>query len=79
MKRPSLRKAIYRHCRDCIFNPKSSGKWRQQVLACTSLNCALFEVRPIPSTTSRKGSPQKTILGDENGCNTRFHRVSGGE
>jgi hypothetical protein len=46
MKR-SLRNAINKMCKDCIVDPKGGqGKWREQVEACTSKNCALFECRP---------------------------------
>lgn len=46
-KRPSLRKAIDQHCKNCIYDPISGkGAWREQVEACTSTHCALFDVRP---------------------------------
>jgi len=77
-KRPSLRKAIDRHCRDCIFDPYSRGKWRQQVLECASPNCALFEVRPAPTATLPKGEARKSILRVEIGRNSPFPNTSGG-
>jgi hypothetical protein len=46
--RSSLREAINAKCRDCIFDPFSRGKWREQVAACPSANCSLFDVRPVP-------------------------------
>jgi hypothetical protein len=36
------------HCRNCIYDPLASGRWREQVAACLSANCALFDVRPVP-------------------------------
>ena len=50
----SLRNAINAKCKECIYDPiGGSGKWRQQVEACTSWDCPLFPVRPI-TTKSRK-------------------------
>ena len=51
----SLRKRVNQHCRDCIYDPKSHGTWRQQVTLCAITSCALHDVRPltksrIPST-----------------------------
>ncbi|MCP5357565.1 MAG: hypothetical protein H7A06_05445 [Pseudomonadales bacterium] len=46
---PSLRKSINAHCKNCIYDRYSGiGTWRQQVAACTSNSCALFDVRPMP-------------------------------
>lgn len=46
-KRQSLRDHIDRMCKHCIYDPgKGNGTWRQQVEACTSPNCPLYEVRP---------------------------------
>lgn len=45
--KPSLRKAINQHCRECIYDPISGqGSWRQQVTDCTSKDCSLYPVRP---------------------------------
>lgn len=46
--RVSLRSAINAKCRDCIYDPKARGKWREQVADCVSANCALHAVRPVP-------------------------------
>ncbi len=44
----SLRAAINRKCRECIFDRHGgSGTWRQQVEACTSTACPLYPVRPV--------------------------------
>jgi hypothetical protein len=43
----SLRKAIDAKCKECLFDPiGGSGKWREQVGACTAYSCPLFGVRP---------------------------------
>lgn len=47
MKRPSMRQAINNKCKECIYDSESAGNWRQQVEACTSKACPLFELRPI--------------------------------
>ena len=52
MKRPSFRKCVDQHCRDCIYDEMQPGTWRKQVQECTSLNCALFSVRPLPIATT---------------------------
>ena len=45
----SLRKAINRKCRECIYDQRGPGTWRQQVSGCTSINCPLHPVRPMPT------------------------------
>lgn len=52
--RASLREAIDAHCRACIFDPGATGKWREQVAACSSANCHLHAVRPVPRERVRK-------------------------
>ncbi|MCU0767569.1 MAG: hypothetical protein MUE39_09370 [Gammaproteobacteria bacterium] len=43
----SLRAAINRKCRECIYDAKSgAGTWRQQIEACTATTCPLWPVRP---------------------------------
>jgi hypothetical protein len=39
-------RAINAKCKDCIYDPVDFGTWRQQVEACTSTDCALWEHRP---------------------------------
>ena len=44
---PSYKKAVYEKCKECIFDPKGgNGKWIEQVTACTSSKCPLYELRP---------------------------------
>lgn len=39
-------------CIDCIYDGVCGvGTWRQQVEACTSLNCPLYPVRPMSKGT----------------------------
>lgn len=45
-KGPSKKRAIWAMCRDCIYDPMGGGSWRQQVDACTSPECPLYQVRP---------------------------------
>mgnify|MGYP006924549733 CR=1 FL=1 len=46
----SLRDAINKHCKSCIYDEKAvgSGTWRQQVGACPVVSCELHGVRPLP-------------------------------
>jgi hypothetical protein len=47
--RPSLRSSIDRMCKSCIYDPgNGNGGWREQVAACSSSNCPLHSVRPLP-------------------------------
>lgn len=50
MKGQSLRKAIDAHCRQCTFDSKAPGTWRQQVSLCSVRACPLHKVRPRAST-----------------------------
>lgn len=53
--RLSLRTAIDAKCRGCIYDPiGGTGTWREQVAACTSRTCPLFQARPLP----RKGGAE---------------------
>ena len=60
VKRPSMRKTINDMCKLCIYDPVGGeGTWRQQVQACTSHECPLFDLRPIsqPKKTIQKVTP----------------------
>ena len=46
-KTPSLRKAIDNMCKDMSYDPLDEGTWRQQVAACTTKDCPLYNVRPV--------------------------------
>jgi len=45
-QKPSLRAAINRFCRSCLYDPGAGGAWREQVESCTATDCPLFAVRP---------------------------------
>ena len=47
MARLSMRDAINAMCKGCIYDEIVPGTWREQVTACTSPNCPLFELRPL--------------------------------
>ena len=49
MSRPSLRAAINAMCKGCLYDPgNGNGGWREQVQDCSSSNCPLHPVRPMP-------------------------------
>lgn len=47
--RPSLRSAINEQCAACIYDSNSPGTRLQQIEACTSKTCPLYNVRPRPT------------------------------
>ena len=48
-RRRSLRSAVNAMSKSCIYDPGSgNGAWREQVQACSSGNCPLHPVRPVP-------------------------------
>ena len=71
MSRPSLRSAINAMCKSCLYDPgNGNGGWREQVGGCSSSNCALHPVRPLP-VKGRKwgeeapGAPLATVPANE--------------
>ena len=63
-----------------IYDPDVVGKWREQVAACSSSNCELFDVRPMPvrsgansnamrpsSVVNRTGEGRMAALGSSPG------------
>ena len=49
MSRPSLRAAVNAMCKSCLYDPgNGNGAWREQVQGCSSSNCSLHPVRPLP-------------------------------
>jgi len=56
----SLREAINNKCKECIYDSRSKGTWRQQVKDCTSTSCPLYSVRPRPIVQNSPNSGQKT-------------------
>lgn len=50
----SLRQAINDKCKECIYDSRAEGTWRQQVKNCTSPGCKLYEVRPMPHSVNNE-------------------------
>ena len=44
---PTPMAAIRAKCKDCIYDEKNVGTWRQQVQGCTSTDCPLYPLRPL--------------------------------
>ena len=56
MSRPSLRAAIDAMCKSCLYDPgNGNGAWREQVQGCSSSNCSLHPVRPLPVKAKKSG------------------------
>ena len=55
MSRPSLRDAINAMCKGCLYDPgNGNGAWREQVQGCSSSNCSLHAVRPLPVKATKR-------------------------
>jgi len=48
------KQAINGFCKQCIYDDKSEGTWRQQVEGCTAITCPLFGWRPITEALKRE-------------------------
>ena len=48
-----FRTRINDKCRDCTYDPQDQGTWRMQVEKCTSVDCALWDVRPLSKATKK--------------------------
>ena len=53
-----MRKAINVKCKDCIYDPLSTGSWLEQVFQCSMRDCGLYPYRPIPKSRKPKGDPK---------------------
>lgn len=63
----SRTKAINEKCKDCIYDPKVPGTWREQTELCTSEGrCALWPYRPITVATLNKQRKGEGSTGDLN-------------
>ena len=51
--KPGYKGRVTAFCCHCIFDTYQTGTWLQQVEACTSLDCPLYSVRPLPSTKGK--------------------------
>ena len=47
-KKAGFKGKIRAFCCHCIYDPYSEGTWLKQVEKCTSWDCPLFSVRPMP-------------------------------
>lgn len=47
----SLKKCIEAKCKDCTYDEKAPGTWREQVEMCRVTKCALWPVRPMTVAT----------------------------
>lgn len=48
MNAPTTRgAAIAAKCKDCIHDPAAPGNWKEQVSACSSVECPLWRFRPV--------------------------------
>ena len=62
MSRPSLRAAINAMCRSCLYDPgNGNGPWREQVRGCSSSNCALHSVRPLPVKAQKPAKDARPV------------------
>jgi hypothetical protein len=53
MTKISAQKAIYAHCKGCIYDPADKGTWVEQVEACTAIKCELYNHRKLTAKTRR--------------------------
>ena len=44
----SYKKCVEEKCKECIYDPGAKGTWKAQVAECTSFDCPLYPVRPVP-------------------------------
>lgn len=51
---PSRKKAIDDMCKQCVYDKKATGTWREQVQNCCGYTCPLYELRPMPTTADEK-------------------------
>jgi hypothetical protein len=64
MSRPSLRAAIDAMCKSCIYDPgNGNGAWREQVAGCSSGNCPLHSVRPLPVKATKPATEAQSNAG----------------
>lgn len=45
----SLRNPINDFCKECTYDDKAPGTWKQQVTLCDAKKCPLYDVRPKTS------------------------------
>lgn len=62
----SLRGAIDRMCRGCLYDHRAAGTWRAQIELCSAYSCPLWKVRPVRDKSLR-GEPYSASLRTEQG------------
>jgi hypothetical protein len=72
-KRLSLRSAINKKCRSCVFDKANAGSWLTQVTLCSCKSCPLYEVRPVTKSPISKGTLQAYGV---SGVEFEFYRQS---
>jgi hypothetical protein len=48
LKKAGYKAKIRAFCCHCIFDPYQEGTWLKQVENCTSFDCPIYSVRPMP-------------------------------
>ena len=78
MSRPSLRAAVNAMCKGCIYDPGSGkGAWREQVQGCSSSNCPLHAVRPMPVKATNPAGNASIVLLATVTANERAEALNG--
>jgi hypothetical protein len=76
--RPSLRSAIDAMCKNCLYDPgNGNGGWREQIQGCSSSNCALHPVRPLPVKARKQDEDAHKLLLGPAAPNERGYALSG--
>lgn len=52
-KKAGLRGKINAFCCQCLYDPYAEGSWLKQVEKCTSCDCPLFPIRPVPNAKKK--------------------------
>jgi len=47
MKRPSAKVQINEMCKQCVYDERAPGTWREQVRDCCGYSCPLYDLRPL--------------------------------
>lgn len=59
--------AINEKCKDCIYDHKAEGTWREQIENCTSEHsCALWPYRPLTISTINLTRKDNKVASPEN-------------
>ena len=55
-KRLTRQQAINQNCKDCIWDQKAPGTWKQQVEACEIASCPFYPYRPKSDAGAREST-----------------------